>query len=149
MRWKREAFLASLSRWRPASHVPSAGRDWPTRGVGRGLRGGACGAGRVPAPAATVCLSVLARPREPPSALRASAAPNVVNQNVGLVPSGRRGQFLKGQPAGEHSCVLRRPSLGPGLGRRKTEQAREGAGASPSAPRIANKGARVWSDGCR
>lgn len=60
--------------------------------------------------AATVCLRVLARPREPPPALRAPADPNVVNQNVGLVPSGRRGQFLKGQPAGEHSCVLRRPS---------------------------------------
>lgn len=103
----------------------------------------------MPAPAATVCLSVPARPREPPPALRAPVAPNVVNQNVGLVPSGRRGQFLKGQLAGAHSCVLRRPSLGPGLGRRKTEQAREGAGASPSSPRIANKGARVWSDGCR
>lgn len=121
----------------------------PQDAIGRrAARGGAGGAGRGPAPAATVCLRVLARPREPPPALRAPAAPNVVNQNVGLVPSGRRGQFLKGQPAGEHSCILRRPSLRPGLGGGR-QQAREGAGASPSAPRIANKGARVWSDGCR
>lgn len=91
--------------------MPSAGPDWPTRGVG-----GACGAGRVPAPAATVCLSVLARPREPPPALRASAAPNVVNQNVGLVPSGRRGQFLKGQPSESTAASCAALLSGPGWG---------------------------------
>lgn len=99
---------------------------------GGGARGrGGAGAGSW----AAVCFE---RPGAPPRAASRAARSRrseCCESNVGLVPSGRRGQFLKGQPAGSHSCVLRRPSLVSVPGRRKTEQAREGAGAPPSAPR--------------
>lgn len=62
-----EAFLISLSRWRLASHVPTAGRDWSTRGAGRGLWRGA-GAG-----SCRYCL--LERPGAPPRAASRAARP--------------------------------------------------------------------------
>lgn len=107
-------------------------------GAGRGLLGGA-GAG-----SCRYCL--VERPGAPPRAALRAARPRrseCCESNVGLVPSGRRGQFLKGQPSGAHSFVLRRPPLGSGTGRRKTAGSARSGRSIVRTPRREQRSPRV------
>lgn len=102
------------------------------------------GAARGGAGSRRYCLP--ARPGAPPRAAFRAARPRrpeCCESNVGLVPSGRRGQFLKGQPAGAQRRVLRRPPLGPGPDRRKTAGSGRSGRPTVRTPRREQRSPRV------